>query len=260
MLLQISGWFIVIGSASLLVILTFFFLLFLQNSRRKFHHQQELQMIQTRFEQEILLAQLEIQEQTMKNISQEIHDNIGQTLSLVKLNLNTIDIQKQDIVPQKIANSKELVTKAIADLRSLSKSLHTDSILSVGLTKAIEFELRLIDKTGVYQTELKISGDPVSLDPQKELILFRIMQEAMNNIIKHAKATSISITMEYADKILVLSIEDNGCGFEMQAETGNRDLGIGLRSMQNRAQLINSKFVIQSHPSSGTRIQITVPV
>src|SRR5215217_4883298 len=148
MLLQISGWFVVIGSDSLLVILTFFFLLFLQNSRRKFHHQQELQMIQTRFEQEILLAQLEIQEQTLKNISEEIHDNIGQTLSLVKLNLNTINIAQENGALQKIDNSRDLVTKAITDLRSLSKSLHSDSILSAGLISAIEYELGLIEKVG----------------------------------------------------------------------------------------------------------------
>src|SRR5215217_789660 len=150
MLLQISGWFVVIGSDSLLVILTFFFLLFLQNSRRKFHHQQQLQMIQTRFEQEILLAQLEIQEQTLKNISQEIHDNIGQVLSLAKLHINTMSYDDPKGLHDKINDSKHLITKAIQDLRDLSKSLNTDYVTELGLIKSVEYELELIQKTGSY--------------------------------------------------------------------------------------------------------------
>jgi signal transduction histidine kinase len=216
--------------------------------------------METRFQQEILLSQLEIQEQTLKNISQEIHDNIGQTLSLVKLNLNTIDLDKPAVVPQKINNSKELVGKAITDLRSLSKKLHTDSVMSAGLLKAIEFELGLVEKSGVFQTSFKIYGEPVPLDAQKELILFRIVQEAMNNIIKHAQASTIAISANFDPGQLFLSIQDNGNGFELRADDGDMNRGIGMRSMQNRVALLNGQFVIETAPAKGTQIQISVPV
>ena len=259
MFLQISGWFVVIGSASILVLLCFFFLLFLQNSRRRFQHLQELRTIQTRFEQELLLTQLEIQEQTMKNISQEIHDNIGQTLSLVKLNLNTMDLQKEQTLPQKISNSKELLTKAIADLRSLSKSLHTDSVLASGLATAIQNELSLVEKSGVFQTRYEVKGEPLAVDPQKELLLFRIVQEALNNIIKHSKANQITIVTEFTSGRLALSIRDDGCGFALPAIQEDR-IGIGLRSMKNRTQLMNGTFAVSSGPASGTLIQISIPI
>jgi signal transduction histidine kinase len=241
-----------------LFVISFLFRFILLYQKKSIAFNNEKKLMETQFKQELLLTQLEIQEQTLKNISQEIHDNIGQTLSLVKLNLNTIDLEKQNTVPQKINNSKELVGKAITDLRSLSKTLHADSILSAGLLKAIEYELQMIDKAGVYQTDLKITGTPFPLDAQKELILFRIVQEAMNNIIKHARASSIRIETAFGEKMLNLSIQDNGCGFEV-TESCDMHKGIGLRNMQNRVQLLNGDFNIQSKPLNGTQIQITVP-
>jgi len=251
---------IVIGAAVFaLFVISFLFRFILLYQKKSIAFNNEKELMETQFKQELLLTQLEIQEQTLKNISQEIHDNIGQTLSLVKLNLNTIDLEKQNTLPQKINNSKELVGKAITDLRSLSKTLHADSILSAGLIKAIEYELQMIDKAGVYQTDLKITGTPFPLDAQKELILFRIVQEAMNNIIKHAKANSIKIQTAFGEKTLNLMIQDNGCGFEV-TESNDMHKGIGLRNMQNRVQLLNGDFNIQSKPLNGTQIQITVPV
>jgi signal transduction histidine kinase len=132
--------------------------------------------------------------------------------------------------------------------------------LSAGLLKAIEFELQLIDKAGVYVTNFETIGYPVPLDAQKELILFRIVQEAINNIIKHARAGSILIKTEFGEKDLSLSVEDDGCGFEMLTDNNDMNRGMGLRNMQSRVQLINGEFRIQSDPSGGTKIQITVPL
>lgn len=252
---------IVIGAAVFaLFVMGFLFRFILLYQKKSIAFSTEKKLMETKFEQEILLAQLEIQEQTLKNISQEIHDNIGQTLSLVKLNLNTMNPEKVQVLPQKIAASKELVGKAIADLRSLSKSLNTDSILSAGLLKAIQYELSLIEKTGIYTTEFRVIGNALPLQAQKELILFRIVQEAVNNIIKHAKATAITITAYFGNEQLTLVVEDNGCGFEKPAVASDMSEGLGLRSMESRAQLINGNFSIDSKPSNGTKIQIAVAV
>src|SRR5687768_12870045 len=152
--------------------------------RRQVEYIHEQNRLKTAFEKELLEAQLEIQEQTMKHIAQEIHDNIGGTLTLAKLNLNTIPRDQQGGATEKITNTKELVTKAIADLRTLSKTLHTEAVLSLGIVKAIEMELKMVDKTGAMDTLLTVSGEPLPIDQQKELILFRTTQEALNNAIK----------------------------------------------------------------------------
>ena len=226
--------------------------------KRKRKHIEETQLIKSQFSQTLLQSQLEIQEQTLKTISQEIHDNIGQALSLAKLNLNTMSIENTEQLLQKINNSKELVSKAIVDLRDLSRSLDTDYVADMGLQKAIEYELELIDKSAVIETQMKVAGPLFRFDKQKELILFRIVQEILNNIIKHAQAKKINVVMNYREDKLEMLLKDDGNGFDMDPKNddSNRSTGLGLRNMHNRAKLIGADFIINSRLTKGTEIKI----
>ncbi|MGF2411976.1 sensor histidine kinase [Ferruginibacter sp.] len=207
--------------------------------------------MKTQFEQELLQTQLEIQEQTLKTISQEIHDNIGQVLSLAKLNLNTLPNTNEP----KIQETKNLVSKAINDLRNLSHSLHGDIIAELGLQESIANELKIIEGTRAFETELQISGAPFKLDPQKEMVLFRIVQEALNNCIKYSGTKKITIQMQYLPQLFILQVQDEGKGFD-----ATKNIGIGLKSMLNRAQLIGGIFNLQSTEGKGTLIIIELPV
>jgi signal transduction histidine kinase len=216
----------------------------------------EKAQLQAQFQQELLRTQLEIQEQTFKTISQEIHDNIGQMLSLAKLNLNTVDLQKQAQAGEKISTARDLVSKTIQDLRDLSKTLNTETITTVGLLSAIEAELHLLQKTGTLQTTFSKTGTPVRLDPQKQLILFRIVQEALHNVMKHAQAAAICVEAAFEPEQFRLLIVDNGRGFEGTAPS---TFGSSLRNMQNRSRLIGAAWQIESAAGSGTTIRITLP-
>ena len=211
--------------------------------------------MKSQFQQELLRTQIEIQEQTLKTISEEIHDNVGQVLSLAKLNLNTFTTVTDERTRIKISDTKDLVAKAINDLRNLSRSLYGDKIAELGLPDAISNELRILENSGQYKTVLKITGESYKLDPQKQMVLFRIVQEAMNNSIKHAKAKNISVLLNYQPEMFTLTIEDDGAGFDMAALHSNQT-GIGLKSMQNRAALIGAKFEIISSLGKGTKISI----
>jgi two-component system, NarL family, sensor kinase len=230
----------------------FFILLF---NKRKNKLINDKQLMKTQFEQALLQTQIEIQEQTLKTISQEIHDNIGQVLSLAKLNLNTFEDAESANNQIKINDTKNLVSKAINDLRDLSRSLHGDKIAELGLQESVENELKILQNTGQYITELKITGEPYKLAPQKEMVLFRIVQEAMNNAIKHAKAKNIFIEMKYQPDKFDLIITDDGIGFNVTA-LQTTQTGIGLKSMQNRAALIGGEFSINSSVGKGTEIKI----
>lgn len=245
---------IIVASSVLLTIGIILLSLLLAYRNKNLRHQKQILEMHSKYQQEILQTQLEIQEQTLKNISQEIHDNIGQTLSLVKLNLNTIDLQKQN-AEDKIVHSKELVSKAIQDLRNLSKSLNTDSVLSSGLVKAIETELAIIDHAGTFKTELQTKGQTARIDPKKELILFRIVQEAINNIIKHSEANTILVNLDFTNECLKIEVSDNGKGFNTDADNSE---GLGLRNMKSRAELIGGSFEIASG-SNGTILTVTLP-
>lgn len=262
MLLQITeaGYYLV-GATVIFLFIFFAFFLFYRNVMRKrnemFLNEQKMK---NEFQQTLLQTQLEIQEQTLKTISEEIHDNVGQVLSLAKLNLNTMDISKTAQLQGKIDSALAQVSKAINDLRDLSKSFNTDNISAIGLVRAVEYELDMIKKTGLHKTSFNVEGKIKRLEPQKELILFRIVQETLHNIIKHAGASSIWISARYTENDLELEIKDNGKGFDTAA-AGDQDTGsgLGIRNMNNRARLIGAEFNLSSIKDEGTSVAIVLP-
>jgi two-component system, NarL family, sensor kinase len=236
---------------------------FLCFSRRRYNkHLIERQEWKLQFQQTLFQSQLEIQEQTLQNISQEIHDNIGQVLSLAKLNLGTVDMAKPDKLEQKINDSRGLVAKAIQDLRSLVGGVNTSYITEKGLLRSVEYTLEVMRKPGGLLTRLHVDGTPIKLDTQKELILFRIIQEILNNITRHAGAKTVDISVMYELQRFSISIADNGRGFDITLlDTGNNStFGSGIRNMQNRAHLIGASFSITSIPENGTTIFISIPL
>ena len=259
---QSLGTLVLIFTIVLLLIIPFVVIMAFRYQRRQRKHTLEKSELQSQFSQILLQTQLEIQEQTLKNISQEIHDNIGQVLSLAKLNLGTMDVEQPQKLQQKIEDSKNLVGKAIQDLRDLSKSLDADYIKERGLLKSIEYELDMIRKTGFYETILNTTGNLYKLDAQKDLILFRIVQEVLNNIIKHAKASMIIVHVRYQPTDFFVEINDNGEGFDLTPlkDGGQNNFGLGIRNMHNRAKLIGAVFSISSAIGKGTDVIIHLPL
>jgi two-component system, NarL family, sensor kinase len=249
---------IFIASFFLLIVAVGIITLVLVYRRKQVEYIHEQNRMKAAFEKELLEAQLEIQEQTMKHLAQEIHDNIGGTLTLAKLNLNTIRNEQVNGAGQKLDNAKEMVTKAIADLRILSKTLHSEAVLSAGMERAIEMALSQIDKTGTVRTSLSITGTPKPIDQQKELILFRTVQEALNNAVKHAGASSIHVNLAFTPQRLSILIQDDGKGFDIVAIEQDPERGSGLRNMKNRTSLIGGEFAIDGQ--NGTKIQISLPI
>jgi signal transduction histidine kinase len=229
----------------LVAFILFLFLVFQMRKRKA----------QATLEKEILSAQNEIQEQTFKNVSQEIHDNVGQVLSLARLNLNTILNTSDQASLPKIESASELIGKAIADLRNLSRSMLGDKVTETGLQVAIENELRVLQNTGQYKTQLEVIGPFFRLDKQKEMMVFRMVQEAINNCIKYAKAKNILIKLMNSEEKYAVSVHDDGIGFDVGL-LQSKETGIGLKNMQNRAELIQGIFSIISAPGKGTTIQI----
>jgi two-component system, NarL family, sensor kinase len=230
-----------------------------QNRTRK--HFLEVHNLKNIYQNEILKAQLEMQEQTVRTISQEIHDNIGQILSLIRLNISTIKAEENSPSERKIITSKELLDKAIEDLRDLSKRLNTEYVSQQSLADSLRFQLTLIQRTELYETTLEVHGPERPLEPEKKLIVFRIAQEALNNILKHAEAKNISVLVMYLPGKIILSIKDDGHGFEAAAgqKPDEPVKGIGTTNMHYRANLIGAEFSLQSKPGEGCLAQLILP-
>jgi len=216
----------------------------------------EKEALKVAYEQTILKTQLEIQEQTFHNVSQEIHDNIGQVLSFVKLNLGTAIGLSPTEKDEKITASKELVAQAIGDLRDLSKSLSFDHIATNGFTETIKTEVNRINKSKLAEVTFSLSGEYYSLGEQLELVLFRIMQESVNNALKHSGAKYLTVGLQYTPELFTLTVSDDGSGFDhKQAMSKN---GSGLKNIQNRAQLIGAEYKIDSAVGKGSQITVTL--
>lgn len=240
----------------LLVLFCTFIITIIYRYQQKQHvYFKELEELKIKHENDLLKAQLEMQEYTFQNISREIHDNIGQKLSLAKLYLNTIPYSQVREQPTQVGSTIGIITEAINDLRDIARSMSSEVILNNGLIKGIEFEVAQLQKSGIYEIGLFITGDSVFLDFKKELILFRIIQESLHNIMKHAEATKIDIGLNYNCTSLCLDINDNGKGFN----NDKKSEGSGLINIRRRAAELGGEFLISSG-IRGTHLTIKLPI
>jgi len=247
---------IVAGTIMLLLLGIFIigFLFFYQ--RKRTIHLTEQEQLKSAFSQEILTTQIEVQEQTLSYISQELHDNIGQVLSFIKLNLGTTSLLAEEKKQRKIDESRDLLAQVISDLRDLSKSLSFQQIKQFGLVRAMIIEMERINKSGLIKIALEVNGDPCSLGEQRELVLFRIFQEALNNALKYAHALNFIINLSFTPELFTLNITDDGIGFSPElAGEGN---GSGLKNMESRANIIGAVATLISEPGQGCTINITL--
>ncbi|WP_412467054.1 sensor histidine kinase [Pedobacter sp. KLB.chiD] len=219
----------------------------------------EKQNMQQKFESEMLQTRVEVQDQTMQSIATELHDNVGQLLSLTTLTLNSINLNDEDRAKKKIDNSLALINKSIKELRELAKLLHGEQLVENGIGHAIDQEINWLNKAGTY--ELKVNNLLVDLQitsPDKDLIILRLLQEIVNNIIKHAQAKHIQIDTYLDKNVLHLKVAENGIGFDPD-DMKTKKSGMGLNSIYKRMEMINGKLVLNSAPGKGTSISIEIP-
>ncbi|MDR3715862.1 MAG: histidine kinase [Puia sp.] len=244
------------------VLVGFIYLILLLHQRKKQTYQRGLELLKTQYEREALRSQVEVHEQTLEQISRDLHDNIGHYVTLAKLYLNTIGDELGEIGARKVEHAVDLLTKSLEDMRDLSRSLSLDLIHTAGLPEAIAKQVEKLENASHFRISFRIFGNYQYLDEQKEIILFRILQEAISNVVRHAKANSIAITLECTTISVVLIIQDDGLGFVVEdlfeKDKPSKHIG-GLSNMRARAQLINAIFVIESELGHGTRVRISIP-
>lgn len=259
---EISEVVIIVLAGTFLMMLLVIFIIsfFFIHQKRQQTHKLEKAALKAQFEQEILNAENEIQDSTMKHISRELHDNVGQMLTLVKIQLNNLSEESPD--NKKINDSKEFVNNVLTDIRALSKSLNSDNLLHEGLEKAVGFEVERVKKLGNYVVKFSANTGIVSVDRKKEVLIFRIFQELLQNCLKHAKAKNIEVSLEETMQCLNLEVVDDGIGFDFETKIQKNGFqsGAGLSNLIHRAALMNGTLVFERGKVSGTKAQLTIPV
>ncbi|WP_118973832.1 sensor histidine kinase [Taibaiella koreensis] len=248
-----SDQIISILSFALFVTLLFIFSISLAVRYRK--RKKENELLKTSYLLEIRNVHLEIKEDILHHVSRELHDNLGQIASLIKINLNTINTT---LLPQetedKIEETRKLMRRLTRDIKILSVGIHKlspdQSFLEVARN-----EIAQLNKTGLIAATLLVSNDFVEPQQEKSLMIFRMMQEAINNIIKHSQATALDARFCYRNGASIIELQDNGIGFDINQPTSGD--GSGLSNLRHRARLINAELKIASKKAAGTTVTIT---
>ena len=241
----------------LLILSSFGIIFTIIHKKKQQANKNEKNLLKTRFQEELLQSQLEIKEQTLQHLAYELHDNLGQVASLIKINLNVLKLDDHAQATQKIEDTKELIRQLITDLKLLSVRLGSDKVTKLGIIKGLENEVERLNKTGLFKTTLQHYGAIPALDSNTTIILYRMVQEIINNIIKHSGAKTIDVSLKVVRNFFTLVINDDGLGFNMDEELTN---GSGLTNLHNRAKLINATLLIDSSPKKGTKILIELPL
>lgn len=226
-----------------------------QRKNRAARREQLAQDNQKRYEQSLMQSQLEMQEAILRKISQEIHDNVGQVLSLAKLNITMVHSGNKRV--DELKTTEELLTKAITDLRDLSRSLHGERVRQLGLTEALKHELEVLARSSGIHTQFIYQGEELLLTDEQVVVAFRMVQEALNNVMRHARATDLFCHVYRSGRYCHIHINDNGIGFRPEAASPGRS-GLGLLSMQERAAVVQGEVKIRSGVGTGTDVIIAL--
>lgn len=234
---------------------------FFHQQKKRYQHLQEVAELRESFNQILLQSKLEIQEQTLDHIAKELHANFSHLVSLININLSAILSESQGNTRENILETKSLAKQLMAELKVLSVSLNSDYLMKTGFAKALGNELDRLSRTGRYKVILTKTGQEYRIRPEQEIILYRLCQEILNNIIKHAEAKAVEVTLDYSPSLFKVQIKDDGKGFDMafSKEKSAEMQSTGLLNMSNRAKLIYAELNITSEPGKGTLVSVSIP-
>lgn len=229
--------------------------------KKRYRHERELLELHETFSKTLLQSKLEIQEQTLDHIAKELHANFGHIVSLININLSELLSRPTESMKEGIIETKSLAKQLLTEMKALSASLNTDHIMHIGFVDALNNELERLAKLKKYQIRFTKCGEEYRLPAEHEIILFRLCQEIFNNTVKYAKASAITVSINYQPSHFLLEITDNGIGFNLEIVSSQSAAkeSTGFVNMKKRAKLINAELIINSGDEGGTSIHISIP-
>lgn len=236
-----------LGMALLALSVFFFFIIYQKKMLKK---QLELNETRARQQEKIISNTIQAQENERKRIARDLHDEVGAMLSVVKLNVGRIE-KKTGEPDAKVlaAETKQYLDEVITQVRRISRALLPPSLEKLGLWFAVEELVNWINKSDQIEIDCRKNGEPNRFDQAKELALFRIIQELLNNSIKHSGSNTIDVYFRFSRNLIIILVSDKGKGFDLN----NKATGLGLKNLESRAQIAGAKFRMKSAPGKGTK-------
>lgn len=215
---------------------------------RQIQNRLKIDQLKAEYEKTILNIENEIQQETLTQVGRELHDNIGQLLSLAKISLHSSK-------PERQSDGKEYINQIIKEVRMLSKTLNLDWVESITLDDFIQQQLDKVKTTGLCDTHFYSDQSFNLLKKDHKLVFIRVIQESLNNVIKHAQPSTITIRISKNELCKKVEIIDDGVGFDPTKQSQ----GSGMQNLKKRMESIGGKFLLTSSPGSGTHITLELP-
>jgi two-component system sensor histidine kinase UhpB len=202
-----------------------------------------------------------VQEDERRRLARELHDGLGQTLTALTHQLERLQRKdgSQEIAAE-LADSVEMARLALNESRELSRLLRPPVLDDLGLSAALSWLARTLEQRTDLHVELHLAGLDERLDPDLETLVFRVVQEALTNVLRHAGVNRVSVEVERTEGRLELRIADRGQGFDPDATLMGRVSGSGLRGMRDRLELFGGRLELSSEPGKGTLVSASVPL
>lgn len=235
---------VAIGTMGILILVSFIVLFILLYQKKMLANQALIKENDIIHQRKLLDASIEVAEQERKKIAANIHDDIGMMLNVIKLNLTKIQRNRSDekLTETLLTNSNLLIGDTLAAIRVISNDLMPPTLMKLGFIKGITELCRQVKSSGVIDINLKLNVDSIRLEKKNEIQLYRLIKEVVNNIIKHASASTAEVTINATSEFMTITIIHDGKGLtnEMMHHLSESSDGIGLKSILSRAQLTNS--------------------
>ncbi len=237
---------VIAGTALVLTMIFFVVMLLVVNANRRHKHRAQLAELQLERDRAVMDAEREAIRQTLLEVGRDLHDNVGQLLTVVQLGLNTaIDAGSSGA---RLSASRDMLEQGIEEVRRLGRSLNMDQWEDRSLVDAIQNEAVRLERVGHVKAHVLLHSDPPELPADSKTILFRVFQEIISNALRHGGADAIHIEIDGAS----IAVSDNGCGFD--PDRTERKSGLG--NIRKRCALIGFQALCDSAPGTGCRWQI----
>jgi len=220
-----------------------------------------LLLAEAKQEQQIIAMRslLEGQEQERSRIARDLHDGLGNLLSSIKANMSSLYIEFDDSGTRRVYDkASDMIDEACTEVRKMAHEMMPQALKKVGLTNALNDLVNRMNFSHPFHTEFNVYGKEQELGDQFNIMIYRIIQECYNNIVKYAQASEVLLQLTFSDEWLNVTIEDNGVGFDPKRIDANK--GMGLKSIDFRAHFMGGDYEIDSRPGEGTMVTINVPI
>ena len=224
---------------TLLIVL---FVLFFYFQKKKTQFLIDKMESEIHFQSELIKTRVEIKDQTLTEISKELHDNIGQIISVAIMQINMYAQKKDPVTNSELEELKGVMAKSLDEIRILSRIINKDNLINTNFIESIKNDFSRIEKLKNIACELQINCEFPKINVEHELILYRIFQESIHNSLKHSSSKKIEMEINCTEEFLTITLKDFGIGFD----SNQNYKGLGLNNIKFRAKLIGAKLTLNS--------------